>query len=251
VLKSLKLTVCTLESAMTTAMTTLRAALIDLDGTLADTIADLAHAANAMRVELGLTALPQALVATFVGKGTDMLIARMLTTTMITDSNALQTIRQVDPALFTRAREIFHRHYHEVNGRYSTLYPGVLDGLQALRDQGLRLAIVTNKASEFTLPLIAHLDLADHFDVVVCGDTCARRKPDPDPVCYACQQLNVSPAQSVLIGDSVNDVQAARAAGCRALAVPYGYNEGQPVAALNADAIVPTLIDAAAWVASH
>jgi len=229
---------------MTTAMTTLRAALIDLDGTLADTIADLAHAANAMRVELGLAALPQALVATFVGKGIDTLIARML-------AESLTVSEPPDAALLTRARAAFYRHYHEVNGRYSTLYPGVLDGLQALRDQGLRLAIVTNKASEFTLPLIARLDLADYFDVVVCGDTCARRKPDPDPVRYACQQLNVSPAESVLIGDSLNDVQAARAAGCRALVVPYGYNEGQPVAALNADAIVPTLIDAAAWVASH
>jgi len=225
-------------------MTTLRAALIDLDGTLADTIADLTHAANAMRVELGLTALPQARVATFVGKGIDTLIARML-------AESLTVSEPPDAALLARARVAFYRHYHAVNGRYSTLYPGVLYGLQALREQALRLAIVTNKASEFTLPLIARLDLADYFDVVVCGDTCARRKPDPDPVCYACQQLNVSPAHSVLIGDSVNDVQAARAAGCRTLVVPYGYNEGQPVAALNADAIVPTLIDAAAWVASH
>jgi len=225
-------------------MTTLHAALIDLDGTLADTIADLAHAANAMRVELGMTALPLALVTTFVGKGTDTLIARML-------AASLTVIDPPDAELLARARAAFHRHYHAVNGRHSALYPGVLDGLQSLRDQGLALAVVTNKATEFTLPLLKHLELADYFDVVVCGDTCARRKPDPDPVRHACQQLGVIPAHSVLIGDSVNDVQAARAAGCRALAVPYGYNEGQPVEALNADAIVPTLLAAAAWIAAH
>jgi len=225
-------------------MTTLRAALIDLDGTLADTIADLAHAANAMRVELAMTALPLNLVTTFVGKGTDTLIARMLAASL-TVSDA------PDAERFTRARAAFHRHYHQVNGQHSVLYPDVLEGLQALRNQGLTLAVVTNKATEFTLPLLKHLALADHFDVVVCGDTCAQRKPDPAPIFYACQQLGIAPEESVVIGDSINDVQAARAAGCRVLAVPYGYNEGQPVEALNADAIVPTLLAAAAWVAAH
>jgi len=225
-------------------MTTLHATLIDLDGTLADTIADLAHAANAMRVELGMTALPLERVTSFVGKGTDTLIARML-------AASLNVTKPPEAALHARARAVFHRHYHQVNGQHSALYPGVLDGLQALREQGLALAVVTNKATEFTLPLLKHLELADYFDVVVCGDTCARRKPDPDPVLYACQQLGLSPKASVLIGDSVNDVAAARAAGCRALVVPYGYNEGEPVKHLNADAIVPTLLAAAAWVAAH
>jgi len=222
----------------------LRAALIDLDGTLADTIADLAHAANAMRIELGMTALPQDRVITFVGKGTDTLIARMLA-----DSLAPTTLPA--PDLLTRARAAFHRHYHAVNGRHSTMYPQVREGLQALRERGLLLAVVTNKATEFTLPLLARLNLADDFAVVVCGDTCARRKPDPQPVLYACRQLGVAPEESVLIGDSVNDVQAARAAGCRALTVPYGYNEGQPVEVLGADAIVATLLEAADWVAAH
>jgi len=224
--------------------TTLRAALIDLDGTLADTIGDLAHAANAMRVELGMTALPQDRVMTFVGKGTDVLIARML-------ADSLAPVALPDSEQLSRARAAFHRHYHAVNGRHSTLYPQVHEGLQALRELGLALAVVTNKATEFTLPLLTRLNLADNFAVVVCGDTCARRKPDPDPVLYACQQLNVAPADCVLIGDSINDVHAARAAGCRALAVPYGYNEGQPVEALNADAIVPTLLAAAHWVADY
>jgi len=225
-------------------MTTLQAALIDLDGTLVDTLPDLAHAANAMRVTLGLTDLPPEQVATFIGKGTDTLIARMLAASQ-------QVGGTPDPALFARARAVFHQHYHQVNGQHSVLYPDVHAGLQALRELGLKLAVVTNKAREFTLPLLARIGLADDFTVVVCGDTCVRRKPDPAPVLYACQQLGVAGARSVVIGDSANDVQAARAAGCRALVVPYGYTEGQPVEQLNADAIVATLRDAADWVAAH
>jgi len=224
-------------------MTTLQAALLDLDGTLLDTIPDLAHAANAMRVELGMSALPEEAIATFVGKGVDNLIRRALAASL--------TAEEPDPALFLRARASFLRHYHLVNGEQSTLYEGVIDGLKAMRDLGLALAVVTNKPTEFTLPLLARSGLAGFFSVVVCGDSCARRKPDPDPMLYACQQLGVAPERSVAIGDSINDALAARAAGCQVLAVPYGYNEGQDVHTLDVDGIVATLTDAAAWIAQR
>lgn len=220
-------------------MTTLQAVLLDLDGTLLDTIPDLAHSANAMRVELGMAPLREDVLATFVGKGVDNLIRRTLAASL--------TAEDPDPELFQRARESFHRHYHLVNGDKSTMYEGVIEGLKAMRDQGLALAVVTNKPTEFTLPLLERAGLAGFFPVVVCGDTCERRKPDPDPMLHACRLLGVEPARSLAIGDSVNDALAARAAGCKVLAVPYGYNEGQDVRTLDVDGIVATILEAADW----
>ena len=224
-------------------MTTFQAVLFDLDGTLLDTIPDLAHAANAMRVELGMTVLPQDVIATFVGKGVDNLIQRALVASLDGE--------QADDALFQRARESFHRHYHLVNGVKSTLYEGVIEGLKAFRDQGLPLAVVTNKSTEFTLPLLERTGLAGFFQTVVCGDTCARRKPHPDPFLHACTVLGVDAAHSLAIGDSINDALAARAAGCKVLAVPYGYNEGLDVRSLDVDGIVGTLLEAADWIKTN
>ncbi len=218
-----------------------QAALLDLDGTLLDSIPDLAHAANAMRVELGMVALREDVVATFVGKGVDNLVRRTLAGSL--------TDAEPDPQAFEVARESFFRHYHLVNGDKAVVYEGVIDGLKAMRDQGLKLAVVTNKPTEFTLPLLARAGLAGFFQEVVCGDTCVRRKPDPDQVLHACDLLGVNPDQAVTIGDSINDAQAGRAAGTRVLAVPYGYNEGRDVRTLDVDGIVNTLVDAAQWIA--
>lgn len=222
-------------------MTTLQAVLIDLDGTLLDSVPDLAHAANAMRIELGMHVLHEDVVATFVGKGVDNLIRRALV-------GSLYAI-DPEPAFFNTARASFHRHYHLVNGDKSTIFAGVIDGLKAMREQGLKLAVVTNKPTEFTLPLLEKTGLASFFELVVCGDTCSRRKPDPDQMFYACEQLGVTPDQAITIGDSMNDVQASRAAGIRVLAVPYGYNEGQDVQGLEVDGIVNSIADAAQWIA--
>lgn len=221
-------------------MTPFRAALLDLDGTLLDTIPDLAFAANAMRVELGMIALREDVVATFVGKGVDNLVRRSLA----------GNVDAADPssAEFERARAAFYRHYHLVNGERAQVYPGVIEGLKHLRGQGLKLAVVTNKPTEFTLPLLQRTGLAGFFEAVVCGDTCARRKPDPAPLLHACALLGVAANQAVTIGDSINDAQAGRGAGTRVLAVPYGYNEGRDVRELDVDGIVDTLVDAAQWV---
>ena len=216
-----------------------KAILIDLDGTLLDTIPDLAAGANGMLQELGAPTLPLETITTFVGKGTERLVIRCLEHDLVQLPS--------DPASVKRALEVFNRHYHAVNGREATLYPGVLEGLQAFRDQGARLAVVTNKPVEFTLPLLEFTGLAPWFELVVGGDTCERKKPDPMPMLHACEQLQCAPEQALAIGDSVNDALAARAAGITVLAVPYGYNEGMDIRTLDVDGIVAGIDEAAAW----
>ena len=217
----------------------LRAALLDLDGTLMDTIPDLASAANAMRVELGMSPLREDVIATFVGKGIENLVRRTLAGTQDVEEH---------PAGFDNALASFKRNYHIINGEKSVVFDGVLDGLMAMRAMGMKLAVVTNKPEEFTLPLLRNTGIAGLFDAVVSGDTCARKKPDPLPMLHACELLGVDASEAVAIGDSINDALAARAAGCAVLAVPYGYNEGRDVRTLDVDAIVPTLVEAAEWV---
>jgi phosphoglycolate phosphatase len=124
-------------------------------------------------------------------------------------------------------------------------FPGVVEGLHALRAAGVPLACITNKAERFTVDLLRRTALDGFFDVLMCGDTVARKKPDPEPVLAACGRLGVAPADALMIGDSANDVQAARAAGCPVWCVPYGYNEGRPVESLDCDALVPDLAEAA------
>ena len=218
------------------------AALLDLDGTLLNTLPDLADATNAMRIELGMPPLGQDIVATYLGKGTHNLVSRAL-------SNSLDA--PVNEIMVERGLEIFQHAYHLVNGDKTLLYPGVLEGLASFRDQGMRLAVVTNKPQAFTLPLLERTGLLHFFEHVVCGDTCARRKPDPMPMLHACELLDVAPADTLAIGDSCNDALAARAAGIAVLAVPYGYNEGQSVHTLEVDDIVTTIEEAAQWARNH
>ncbi len=217
-----------------------RAALIDLDGTLIDSVPDLAHAANVMRVEMGLSPLRENVIATFVGKGIENLVHRAL-------SGNLDG--QVEPEKFDLALAVFKQAYHLVNGEKARIFDGVLDGLRAMREQGLLVAVVTNKSEEFVTPLLERIGLRAFFDAVVSGDSVARKKPDPMPMLHACQLLGVSPAEAVVIGDSMNDASSGKAAGCRVLLVPYGYNEGRDVHSIEADGIVGTLVEAARWIA--
>lgn len=212
-----------------------RAAIIDLDGTLLDTAADLAAAVNAMLLAMGRAALPVEQVASYVGKGVEVLVHRALT---------LSLDGRVPAESFAPAMQSFDAHYRRENGRHASVYPGVLEGLQAMRDAGLKLAVVTNKPIGFAVPLLADTGLAPYFDLVVGGDTVARKKPDPMPMLHVCAQLGIAPEQVVAIGDSLNDALAARAAGMAVLAVPYGYNEGRDARSLDVDAIVNTLFEA-------
>lgn len=213
-----------------------RAALIDLDGTMVDTAADLHVAVNRTRAEFSLTEITLHQVRKFIGKGSDNLVRQSL----LVDNDA-STVE----ANMAVAMEFFKRHYAEINGQLSALYPGVIEGLQAFRRKGLRLACVTNKPSMFTEPLMAKMGLLKYFDALYSADSLPRKKPDPLPLLTACQLFGLAPHQAVAIGDSINDALAARAAGCRLLNVPYGYNHGESVQDLGADGIVETLLEAA------
>ena len=214
----------------------MRAALLDLDGTLLDTAPDLAAAANAMLAELRLPGLEDRRVRGFIGKGLAHLVCRSL---------GAARGAEPDAQMLAAALRSFEHHYAQLNGRRSVLYPGVREGLTALRSRGVRLACVTNKPARFTQPLLARFDLAQDFDAVVSGDTVARKKPDPEPVLAACRLLGVAIADAVMIGDSANDALAARAAGCRVLLLPYGYAEAGAVQDIDCDGIVESLLHAA------
>ena len=217
----------------------IKAVMIDLDGTLLDTIPDLAAAANMMLRELERPPLAESLIRSFVGKGIANLVQRTLAGSL--DGEA-------DPASLTRGLAIFERCYAKVNGKHTTIYPGVETGLTVFAAKGFRLACVTNKSTRYTLPLLEMVGFAARFEQVVAGDTLSRKKPDPAPLLHACKIFGIAPADMLMIGDSINDTQAARAAGCPVFCVPYGYNEGLDVRSLDTDAIVETLEEAAGLV---
>jgi phosphoglycolate phosphatase len=211
------------------------AVIIDLDGTLLDTIPDLAAAANLMLQELRGPQLDVDVIRTFVGKGIPRLVQRTLEAAFT---------GPIDPELRARALDIFERRYTEANGRHTTLYPGVIEGLTRLCERRFPLACVTNKSERFTLPLLEMTGLARYFKHVVSGDTLARKKPDPAPLLHACEALAIAPREMLMIGDSINDTEAARAAGCPVFCVTYGYSEGRDVRELGSDALVDSLLEA-------
>ncbi|MBA5608490.1 phosphoglycolate phosphatase [Duganella sp. FT3S] len=219
-----------------------RAAIIDLDGTMLDTVPDFHVAINAMRAELGLAPISQQLIANMVGKGSENLIRSVLAL----DYDAAGVEQHFEAALAS-----YQRHYLAINGNHSALYPDVIAGLEALKAQGLRLACVTNKPISFATPLLHQKGLHGYFDVVYGGDSLARKKPDPLPLLTACEHFGLAPSAVVAIGDSSNDAQAARAAGCPVLTVPYGYNHGQAIHETDSDGIVDTLLEAARQIRLH
>ena len=213
------------------------AVLFDLDGTLLDTIPDLHAATSAMLRELGRPELPVATIRSFVGRGIPNLVKRTL-------ANSLDVADDPTPPP-PAALEAYWRHYARENGCNVKLYPGVIDGLEAFKAKGIPMAVITNKAGAFTHPLLESTGLAKYFDVVIGGDLLPKHKPDPMGLVWACGRLNVSPADALFIGDSINDFVAGRAAGCHVFLLPYGYNEDRDVHELECDAIVSTVFDAA------
>ncbi len=220
----------------------IRAAIIDLDGTMLDTVPDFHVAINRMRFEFDLAPISQALIKLLVGKGSENLIRSVLAVDF--DAARVETH-------LTAAMASYQRHYLSINGQYSTLFPDVLTGLDALKNAGLRLACVTNKPIAFTLPLLAQKDLAGYFEVVYGGDSLPRKKPDPMPLLQVCADFGLAPRQVVAIGDSSNDALAARAAACPVLSVPYGYNHGRSIHEVDSDGIVTTLLAAAQLISLH
>ncbi len=205
------------------------AAIVDLDGTMVDTVGDFVVALGRMLDELGLPPVDAAFVARTVGRGSEHLIRR--------------TLEAVggDPALYDRAWQRYQHHYLEINGCHSAVYAGVREGLAALQASGLRLACLTNKPTAFAEPLLRDKGLAGFFSVVRGGDAFERKKPDPLPLLRTCEALGSAPARTLMIGDSRNDAQAARAAGTPVVLVTYGYNHGEPVREVDADRWVDRL----------
>lgn len=212
-----------------------KAVVIDLDGTLLNTAPDLAKAAELMMAELGLPAVPVETVKTYIGNGVSRLVKRVLTGDMQAEPDA---------ALFDKAIAIYHKHYGEHVADQSRPFDGVVEGLQAMQAAGYRLACITNKAEQFTVPLLKATGLHDYFELILSGDTLPKRKPDPLPLQHAAKHFGIDVSELLLIGDSLNDTQAARAAGSHVFCVPYGYNRGRPVTELDLDAVVPSLFEA-------
>ena len=205
------------------------AVIVDLDGTLVDTLGDFVAALAAMLDELGLPVVDRVFVERSIGKGSEHLIRR--------------TLEQVggDPAGYPAAWAAYQRHYQRLNGMHSTVYPGVEAGLDRLAASGLKLACLTNKPGDFARELLARKELSHHFGLVFGGGAFARQKPDPLPILETCRALGSTPARTLVIGDSSNDAVAARAAGCPVLLVTYGYNHGQPVREADADGWIDRL----------
>jgi phosphoglycolate phosphatase len=212
-----------------------KAVVIDLDGTLLDTAPDLAKAAERMLADLGRPPVPMETIKTYIGNGVSRLVKRVLTGDMQAEP---------EPELFARALHSYQRHYGEHVADESRPFPGVVEGLKAMQEAGYRLACITNKAEQFTVPLLLATHLHGYFELILSGDTLPKKKPDPLPLLHAAERFGVDIGEVLLIGDSLNDAQAARAAGCPVFCVPYGYNRGRPVGELDLDAVVPSLFEA-------
>ena len=217
------------------------AVIIDLDGTMVDTLGDFAEALNRMLGDLELPPIAAQHIERMVGKGSEHLLRSVLNH-VLEHMGKAPTAIEIE-ALYAHAWPSYQRHYLAINGHYARVYPGVEAGLQALRHAGLRLACLTNKPTSFALPLLRAKGLEGYFEQVFGGDSFDKKKPDPLPLLKTCEALQTAPARTLMVGDSSNDAQAARAAGCPVVLVTYGYNHGQPVRAVDADGWVDSLVD--------
>jgi phosphoglycolate phosphatase len=213
------------------------AAMVDLDGTLVDTLGDFVAAINAMLADLHTPGqahhqLDAATVGRMVGKGSENLVRAVL-------EHAAADF----PARYDQAFRSYQHHYAAVNGRHSAVYPGGLEGLRTLQQAGLKLACLTNKPLAMARQLLKLKSLDGFFSEVFGGDSFERRKPDPLPLLKTCEALGTAPARTLMVGDSSNDARAARAAGCPVLLVTYGYNHGEPVRGVDADGFVDSLAE--------
>jgi phosphoglycolate phosphatase len=207
------------------------AAIVDLDGTMVDTVGDFEVALRLAFADLGLPAPARDFVVRTIGKGSAHLLRSCLAEV------------GAAPSLQEAAWQRYQHHYLAINGQHAPVFAGVHEGLRALRVLGLRLACLTNKPNAFAQPLLASKALAGYFEHSFGGDSFARTKPHPLPLLKTCEALGSLPARTLMVGDSSNDAAAARAAGCPVVLVSYGYNHGEPVASAGADAVINSLAE--------
>ena len=219
-----------------------QAVIVDLDGTMVDTMGDFTAALNRMLAELSLPALGQDCIEPMVGKGSEHLVRSVLEYLLLPQATGMGVAQDVDQ-LFPLALCSYQQHYQAINGQHSTVYPGVYEGLDALCSRGLQLACLTNKPGAFARPLLAAKRLDGFFSHVFGGEAFERKKPDPLPLIKTCDALGCVNPNVLMVGDSSNDAQAARAAGNPVALVTYGYNHGKPVRAVDADVFVDSLVE--------
>jgi len=208
--------------------------LIDVDGTLVDSVPDLAFCVDEMLRQLGRAPRGEAMVRDWVGNGVERLVRRALVG---------QLDGEPDEVEFECAFPLFLELYAENISQRSRLFPGIREGLDLLKAAGYRLGCVTNKAARFTEPLLRDLGVADDFSIVISGDTLARKKPDPEPLLHAARFFGCEPGAALMVGDSVSDVKAARAAGFQIVCMSYGYNHGVDIRTAAPDAVIDSLVE--------
>lgn len=208
--------------------------LIDVDGTLVDSVPDLAYCVDEMLKQLGMPERGEAAVRHWVGNGVERLVKRGLLN---------QLDGEPDEPLFEKALPIFRELYAENTSKRSFLYEGVQEGLDYMKQSGYRLGCVTNKAGEFTLPILRDLGVEDYFEVIICGDDTPRKKPDPLPLLTAAERMSVKPENALMLGDSQSDVKAARAAGFQIVCMSYGYNHGEDIRSFDPDAVIDSFTE--------
>ena len=206
--------------------------LIDVDGTLVDSVPDLSYCVDEMMKALDMPVHGTAKVRNWVGNGVERLVRRALVG---------ELEGEPEEALFAAAYPIFLELYEKNTSARSNVYPGVREGLDYLRSGGYALGCVTNKAERFTIPLLNDLGLHDYFKIIICGDTLERKKPDPLPLLHAAKFFNVAATRALMIGDSVSDVKAARAAGFQIVCMSYGYNHGLDIRDSKPDAVIDSM----------
>ena len=208
--------------------------LIDVDGTLVDSVPDLAYCVDEMMKQLGLPEHGEAKVRNWVGNGVERLTRRALIG---------QLDGEPDDALFEKAYPIFLDLYDKNVCERSCLYDGVREAMDFLKTTDVKIGCVTNKNAQFTLPILEKLGIKDEFEIIVCGDTLTKKKPDPLPLLHSAEQLGAKPEESLMLGDSMSDVKAARAAGFKIICMSYGYNHGEDIRDYNPDAVVDSMAE--------
>ena len=210
--------------------------MYDLDGTLVDSVTDMAVAIDCMLKESGLPAAGEEKVRLWIGNGIPSLVKRALADDMAGDQPG-----QVEDALFEEAFASFWHHYDREVGLHSTLYPGVREFLETMSERGIPQVVVTNKPEQFTDKLLKQMDIHQHFQLFIGGDSLPEKKPHPMPLLHVMDKFSVEKHQTLMIGDSSNDIKAARAAEVAVVALPYGYNHGEPVEKSEPDLVVDCL----------